>query len=445
MIITKLALPRRTVLRGTGTMLALPLLNAMVPALSAMSKTAAAPVHRLAFLGNSNGMFMPHFLPKGTGGTNFELSPILTPLASFKEQMVVVSGLSHLAAEAREGQAGGPHARGAGAFLCGVNPKRTEGADIEAGKTIDQYAADRLGEDTQLRSLELRLESSFTGNCDQGYSCTYVNTYSWRTPTQPLPMEDNPRVIFERLFGDGGTVEAQRAQSQKDHSILDWVTDEMTRLHKRLGTSDRTTVNDYLEAVRDVERRIQKAEQETVSLPEATRPVGIPDSHDDHAKLMFDLMFLAFQADITRVVTFQLSREQSALTYPFIGVNQPHHVCSHHEGDPEKIAGYTKIKTYYATLLARLAEKMRATPDGDGSLLDHSMLFFGATLGDGSLHSLHDLPAVLVGGGCGQLQGGRYLKSPLDTPFMNLGLSLLDKVGVELKSIGDSTGRIVDL
>lgn len=448
MMIKKMALPRRTFLRGMGATIALPFLDAMVPALSAVSKTPAAAVPRLVFYGTANGVFGPDFHPKGAPGRLLknELSPILTPISPFVDQAVVITGLSNAASESKD-TGSGAHARCAGAFLSGIRPKRTEGADIRSGKTIDQYAATALGKDTQLSSLELALESSFVGNCDQGYSCSYVNTFAWRTPTQPLPMENNPRVVFERLFGDGGSVTARLAQMKQDRSILDWVSDEMTDLKTQLGYADRNTLGEYLDALRDVEQRIQKAERHaaTTPLPDMVQPLGIPESFDEHAQLMVDLQFLALQADVTRVITFQTSREQSGRQFPFIGVPESHHETSHHQGDPYKIGQNTKINTYFMLLFAKLAEKMRDTPDGDGSLLDHSLLFWGSPMGSGDLHSPYDMPVALVGGGCGTLTGGRYLQYPLNTPFMNFGLTLLDKIGVELESIGDSTGRLVDV
>ena len=441
MILTKMALPRRIFLRGMGATLALPFLDAMVPALSAASKTAASPI-RLGFFQMGNGIYSPDFRPRGTE-TNFELSSILSPLEPYRSHLVVVEGLSNALADPKVA-IGGPHARGAASWLNGVQIKRTEGADVYAAKTIDQYAADVLGKDTLLPSLELALEPVVAGTCDQGYSCAYVNTFAWKSPTLPLPAENNPRVIFERLFGDGSSIRAQMQRARKERSILDWMGDRIAGLEKQLGPSDRSTLREYVQSVRDIEQRIQKAERysEEAPLPEMERPVGIPDSHHEHAKLMFDLQFLAYRADLTRVVTFQLTREQSGRAYPEIGVPEPHHVVSHHGVDPEKLRAYAKINEYYVGLFAGLVEKMRNTPDGDGSLLDHAMLLYGAGLGDGNLHSVHNLSLALVGGANGTLKGGRYMKYPLDTPMMNLGLSLLDKVGVELESLTDSTGRL---
>ncbi len=443
MTITKMALPRRTVLRGFGATLALPFLEATVPAFTAMAKTPANAPLRLGFTSVPNGMQLINFLPK-TEGTAFEITPILTPLAPFRDQLVVVSGLSNVKAEMLD-EGGGAHARPSGTWLNGTRTKRTTSdAEVQAGKTVDQYAADVLGKDVPLRSLELALEPSFVvGNCETGYSCAYINTTSWRTPTTPLPMETNPRVVFERLFGDAASGDARVAQMKRDRSILDSVRDETSRLQRVLGPGDRRRVNDYLDAVRDIERRLQLTEQRaSTSVETPPAPLGIPESFREHAELMFDLQFLAYQADITRVVSFQIARELSTRAYPEIGVVEAHHDISHHGNDPKKMEKNTRINTYHLQLFAHLVERMRSTPDGDGSLLDHAILLAGATMGDGNEHSPHNLPIVLVGGGSGQLQGGRHLKYPLDSPMMNLGLSLLDKVGIELESIGDSTGRL---
>lgn len=442
MFITRMSLPRRTFLRGMGATVALPLLDSMVPALSALAKTAAAPAPRVAFFYASNGMYMPHWVPTGVG-TTFEMSKILAPLAPFRDRMVVVSGLDN--AVANNGGSG-QHTRAQAVFLTGVMPKRTEGADIQAGTSVDQHAAKAMGTETPLTSLELALEPSSSGNCDNGYSCAYVNTFSWRTPTTPMPMENNPRVVFERLFGDGGTASARAVQMRRDRSILDSVTADMARLEKRLAPADRATVTDYLEAVREVERRIQAAEKQSGASPVALdQPLGVPDSFDEHARLMIELQFLAYRADITRVVSFQISREQSARTYPWIGVAEAHHDVSHHNNSPERIAQNDKINTYHLSLAAGLVEKMSTTPDGDGSLLDHSMIVYGSGFGDGSLHMPRNLPVVVVGGGCGQLRGGRHIAAPAGTPFMNLGLALLGKVGAHVDRIGDSTGPLAEL
>jgi uncharacterized protein DUF1552 len=444
MVITKRALARRTFLQGLGAGIALPFLDAMVPALGAAS---VGPVPRLGFFYVPNGMFLPNFHPAGDGGSTFAFTPVLKPLEPFRDRVTVVSGLSNQGVISPN-EGGGVHTRAHGGWLNGVLPKRTEGADITAGKTIDQYAADRLGADTPLRSLELTTESNFmVGNCENGYSCAYLNSTSWRTPSTPLPHERDPRVVFQRLFGDGGSVGARLQQMHKDRSLLDSVTESFSRLERRLGVGDRRTVSDYLAAVREVERRIQRAEQNNASspLPTVEQPAGVPDEYDEHAKLLMDLLMLAYQADITRVSCMQIARESSTRTYPFIGVPEPHHPVSHHQNDPHNIQQKTKIDTYHMSLFARLVEKMAGAADGDGTLLDHTMFLYGAGMGDGDHHTPVDLPVVLAGGGCGRLKGGRHLKYALNTPFMNLGLTLLDKVDVNLPSIADSTGRLADL
>jgi hypothetical protein len=442
MIITKMALPRRTFLRGVGAALALPFLDAMTPALSALAKTPA--VQRLGFVYVPNGIQMVNYLPK-IEGSAFEMTPILSPLARFRDQMTVVTGLANHQGDAMDGGSG-PHTRTSATWLNGVRPKHTEGADFRSGTTIDQFAAQKLGKDTALASLQLALEPNFTvGNCEGGYSCVYINTFSWKTPTTPLPMETNPHTVFERLFGDGLSGEARRAQFAENRSILDAVSDDMSRLRRRLGPGDRQMVDRYAEAVREVEARLQKSAQRDAESPTSERPLGIPDSFEEHAKLMFDLLLLAYQTDATRVATFQIAREISLRSYPELGVPEGHHDISHHQNNPARMAKNTKINIYHMQLFAEFIGKMRETPDGDGSLLDHSMILYGAGMGDGNAHSPHDLPTVLLGGGCGVLKGGRHLKAPSETPFMNLGLSLLDKVGVEIPSIGDSTGRLVGL
>ena len=447
MFVTKKALPRRVVLRGLGATIALPFLDAMVPALTATAQTAAAPVPRMAFFSVPNGMFLPNFHPKGGGGTDFELTPILQPLAPLRDQMVVLSGLSNLGVESPS-EGSGVHTRASGGFLTGVRVKKTEGSDLRSAKTIDQYAADKLGADTSLRSLELTVDSNFqVGNCENGYSCAYVNSNSWLTPTTPLPHESDPRVVFQRLFGDGGSVEARLVQMKRDRSMLDSVSESISRLEKQLGIRDLTMLEEYLDAIREIERRIQRAEQnnDVTPLPELAQPSGIPDDYDEHAKLLHDLLVLALQAGVTRVSSMQMARELSGRTYPAIGVPEGHHTVSHHQLDPHNVEQYTKINTYHMSLFARLLERMRAIPDGDGTLLDHSIMLWGSGMGDGDHHTPYDLPITLVGGGCGKLRGGRHLQYKMDTPFMNLALSLLDKVDVHLDSLADSTGRLTEV
>lgn len=444
MIITRQALPRRTFLRGMGTAIALPFLDAMVPAMR--GATAAKPTPRMGFFYVPNGMFLPNFHPVAEGA-NFELTPILKPLEAHRDKLTVLSGLSNLGViSPKEG--GGVHTRAHAGWLNGVLAKRTEGSDIEAGKTIDQFAADKLGADTPLRSLELTTESNFqVGNCENGYSCSYLNCTSWRTPNTPLPHERDPRVVFERLFGDGGSVTARMAQMKKDQSILDSVGDEMSRLQKRLGISDRRMVDQYMDSIREVELRIEKAEKNNAKapLPSVTQPAGIPDSFDEHVKLLVDLLHLAYQGDITRVSCMQITRESSYRSYPWVGVPEGHHTVSHHQNEPHLIEQNTKINAYHMSVYAYFVDKLQKTQDGDGTLLDHSILVYGAGMGDGDHHTPIDLPVAIVGGGCGALKGGRHLKYALNTPFMNAGLSLLDKLGIEVDKIGDSTGRLAEL
>jgi hypothetical protein len=448
MIITKMALPRRTFLRGMGAALALPMLDAMVPAFSKLSTSAAAATAppRMAFFYAPNGTYLPNFHPTAVGKT-FELTPVLQPLASVRDHIVVVSGLANKGAETMS-EGGGVHTRVATAWLTGVRPKKTEGNDIEAGTSLDQYAAAVIGKDSPLNSLQIALDYDFVvGSCENGYSCVYQRTFSWKSPTTPLPMESNPRAVFERLFGEGGTAPERVARLQQDRSVLDLASQDIARLQRRLGAGDRRSVEEYLTAVRDVEQRIQRAESRTgdSSLLLPDQPVGIPEEFDDHAKLMFDLNLLAFKADVTRVATFQLSRELSGRPYPWIGVPDGHHTVSHHQLDPEKITKATKINAYHMSLFARFVEGLKNTPDGDGTLLDHSLLMYGTGMGDSDHHTPVNLPVVLAGGARGQLQGGRHLVYPADTPMMNLGLTLLDKVGVHIDRIADSTGKLTDL
>ncbi len=444
MIITKMSLPRRTFLRGMGTALALPLLDAMVPAATALAQTAASPTKRLGFIYIPNGANMGRWTPSAEG--SLDLSPTLSPLAPVRDQIVIPTGLAHRQAEAW-GDGNGEHSRASGVWLNGVHPRRTEGADVRAGTTADQIAAATLGRDTPLPSLEIALENSFVvGNCDNGYSCVYTNTIAWRSPTTPLPMEHNPRVVFERLFGEGGTATERLARLGEDRSILDAVREDMTRLEQKLGPDDRGRVSQYLDAVREIERRIQRVEAQAddAALPEnLARPVGIPESFDEHARLMFDLQALAFQADITRVFTFLVGREQSAQSYPEIGVPDAHHSTSHHQMDPGKLEQYAKINTYHVDLLSGFLQRLQATPDGDGSLLDQSLILYGGGISDGDQHSHIDLPLILAGGGGGQLKGGRHVRYPTDTPMTNLLVAMLDKAGVApAEQFGDSTGRL---
>jgi hypothetical protein len=448
MMITKKALPRRTFLRGMGATLALPLLDAMVPALSAMPAIAGNRVRRLGFVYVPNGVSMStnaslnYWKPAGQG-RSFEFSPILSPLAPFRNQLAVLSGLSQRQAESL-GDGGGDHSRASANWLNGVHPKQTEGADVQAATTLDQIVAKEFGKDTPLPSLELAIDRNYlVGNCDNGYSCVYVNTISWRSPTTPLPMENNPQVVFERLFGSGGTGVERLAEARRNRSILDAVAQDIAGLQRRLGPGDRTRVNEYLDSVREVERRIAKAQVATAdsATPVLAQPAGIPEAFGDHVKLMYDLQWLAYQADVTRVFTFMLGRELVGRAYPEIGVPEHHHGISHHRDDPELLAKLTKINTYHVDLFTYFLEKMRSTPDGDGNLLDHTMLLYGAGLGDPNQHSHVDLPLVLVGGAAHR-DGGRHLAYPIDTPMANVLLTMLDKVGIPAERYGDSTGRL---
>ena len=444
MVITKRTLPRRTILRGIGTAVALPVLDAMVPPLTA-APAVAKPVKRLGVVYMPNGMIVRDLIPP-TAGEAFEITPILRPLEAYRQHLTVVSGLANVAGDPLDAGSG-PHSRTSGCWLNGVRARRTESADLRAGRTMDQFAADELGKNTPLRSLELALEPNFTvGGCEGGYSCTYINTFSWSAPDRPLPMETNPAVVFERLFGDGGSGADRLARLRREQSVLDAVTSALARLQRRVGSADRRTLDEYFDAVRDVERRVQQAgTRAEASADGLEKPFGIPATFAEHARLMLDLMYLAFRADITRVVTFQLGRELSLRSYPEIGVPEAHHAISHHGSRPEMLAGCAKINEYHVQMFSHLVDRMATTPDGDGSLLDHAILLAGGAMGDSDLHSPHNLPIMMVGSGCGQVKPGRHVRAKFDTPFMNLCLSLLDKVDVHLDSLGDSTGRLADI
>ena len=443
--ITKRSLSRRTVLRGLGATIALPLLDGMIPALTAATKTAAKPVRRLGCIYVPNGVEMRMWTPKAEGA-GYALSPILEPLEPFYEQMMVLSGLADRVAVPLPGEGIGDHARASSTWLTGVHVKKTEGPDIRAGVSMDQIAAQTLGRETQLASLELALDSvEVLGACDAGYSCAYANTISWRTATTPLPMENDPRAVFERLFGASNSTDAatRLARIRQERTILDVVTGEIGSLSRTLGSNDRQRLTEYLDAVRDVERRIQTAEaQNNRELPVLDQPQGIPDTFEKHIQLMYDLLALAYQADLTRVGSFMVSREVSSRSYPQIGVPDGHHACSHHQNDPVKLEKLAKINTYHLKQFAYFLDKLRNTPDGDGSLLDHSMFVYGSGISDGNIHFHLDLPMLLVGGGAGQLKGGRHLRYKNDTPLSNLYVSVLDKLGVQTDQFGDSTGKL---
>ena len=439
MTITKMSLPRRTFLRGMGAAVALPLLDAMVPALSALQTTAAKPVRRLGFVYIPMGMNPVPWIPSSDGRIA-ELSPTLSSLTPYLDHLTVVTNL-----EVRNSAvAGGNHATAGSAFLSCARAKRTEGSDYELGTTIDQIAAREVGRDTPIPSLELSTDLiAQVGNCDNGFACVYQNNLSWSSPTTPLPSEADPRLLFERLFGDGGTADARRAEMRRNASILDWVRDDMARLQAKLGAGDRTRVGEYLDSVREVERRIQQAEHQATQspLPALARPTSLPAEWEDHVKLMFDLQVLALQGDMTRIITFQLAREGSTRTYPQIGVPEPHHPVSHHTNDPEKLAKLAKINAYHVHLFSYLLEKLKSTPDGDGTLLDHATYLLGSGMGNPDIHDHRNLPIVVARGGIGGIKGGYHVRYREDTPLANLHLTLLDNLGVHLDNFVDSTGR----
>ena len=447
MIVTKKAMSRRTVLRGLGASVALPLLDGMVPAMTPLRLTAAQPVARLGIVFVPNGMMMAKWTPRSEGP--LEVTPILEPLAPYRDQMTMVSGLANRTADALPGEGGGDHSRSQASFLTGVHAKHTEGTDFEAGVSMDQIAAQEFRKSTQLASLELALESTeMLGVCDIGYSCVYSGTLAWRTPTTPLPMETDPRAAFERLFGASDTTDsrARMARMATERSILDSVQRDVARLKSRLGVRDGAKLTEYLEAVRDIERRIQKAEEQSSrELPAVGQPEGIPGTFEEHGTLMFDLLALAYQSDLTRVATFMIAREISMRTYPELGVPEPHHPVSHHGDNPAQLEKLAKINTFHMKMFAHFIEKMRNTEDGDGSLLDHSIFMYGAGISNSNLHLHYDLPMLLVGGGAGTLKGGRHVRVPKETPVTNLYLSVLDKVGVRAERLGDSTGRLGSL
>lgn len=448
-LITKKHLPRRTFLRGLGVTLSLPLLDSMIPAQTPLVKTAAAPQIRLGLCFIPHGAVISNWTPIGDG-TDFKLSPTLSPLEPFKDRLAVVTNLAHRnAAPAGPGDNGGDHTRSPAVYLNGVHPKRTDGADIRAGTTIDQIAAQKIGQDTPLPSLELAIEdySGLVGSCDVGFSCAYMNTISWRTPTVPLPMEINPRVVFDRLFGDGATIEERLERIQQERSILDAVTSDVRRLEGGLGPTDRNRVAEYLDTVREIERRIQLAEKQNSNsnLAVPATPSGIPDDHQTHTKLMFDLMALAFQADITRISTFMMAREVSYRTFPMLGISEGFHPASHHQNNPARLENLTKINTYHVSLLAYFLDKLRSTPDGNGNLLDNSLILYGSGMSNSNIHNHAPLPVLVAGGAAGKMKGGRHLKYPDNTPMANLLLTILDKAGVPQESVGDSTGLLTEV
>ena len=438
MTVFKKALSRRTFLRGAGATIALPLLDAMVPAMTAQAATPAAPVRRLGFVFMPMGCDISRWTPSGQGQLG-ELPPILSSLAPVKDHVTVLTNME------LQNAYPGTHSSSNAAFLSAARAKHTESADYYLGTTVDQVAAKQLGRETQLPSLELAMDMLQTvGQCDNGYACVYQNNLSWSSPTTPLPAEAHPRLVFENLFGEGGSKADRRAALRRRASLLDFVKEDMARLSQSLGAADRGKVEHYLEAVRDVERRIQKAEKGVADnpLPDLDRPVGVPAAYADHARLMFDLQVLALQGDVTRVITFQLARETSNRTYPEVGVSDPHHPLSHHGNDPDKVARMAKINQFHVSLFAEFLVKLKATKEGNGSLLDHSLFLYGSGMGNPNLHDHVNLPIIVAGGAAGGMKGGRHVRFEKPTPLANLHLTLLDKVGVQLDKFADSNGKL---
>ncbi|MDB4353980.1 DUF1552 domain-containing protein [Akkermansiaceae bacterium] len=439
--ITKKALPRRTFLKGIGASFSLPLLDAMVPAATAAEKVAAINTKRLGYIFMPMGCDQSRWTPQSET-TLDKLSPILQSLKDVRDETTVLTNM-----ELRPAYPGS-HATSNSSFLSAAQAKVTESSDYYLGTTADQVAAKQIGQQTQLPSLELAMDLLQTvGQCDNGYACVYQNNLSWSSPTTPLPAEAHPRLVFESLFGEGGTPEERRAALQKRASLLDSVSEDMKRLQRGLGANDRARVTDFLDSIREVERRIQQAELDTTEklLPDLDRPMGVPAAYADHARLMFDLQLLAFQGDITRVTTFQIARETSNRSYPEIGIPDPHHPLSHHGNDPKKIEKLSKINAFHVSLFAEYLEKLKATPEGNGSLLDNSLLLFGSGIGNPNVHDHTNLPIIVAGGGSSGMKGNRHIRYEKPEPLANLHLSLLDKAGVKLDSFGDSTGKIKGL
>ncbi len=443
MFVTKKTLPRRTFLRGAGASLSLPLLDAMIPPLTAVAKSPANPaqLRRLGFVYMPMGCDITRWAPKGKERLD-SLSPSLRPLEKVRDKVAVISNLELANAYP------GTHATSNAAFLSAARAKRTESNDYHLGTTVDQIAAQQIGQQTQLPSLELAMDMlSVVGQCDNGYACVYQNNLSWSSPTTPLPAEAHPRIVFERLFGDGGSPQQRRSALRRRASLLDAVAEDFRRLGRSLGPDDRRRVDEYLQSIREVERRIQKAEADTADkpLPDLDRPVGVPAQYADHARLMFDLQLLALQGDVTRVVTFQLARETSNRTYPEIGVPDPHHPLTHHGNDPAKIAKVAKINQFHVSLFAYFLERLQATPEANGSLLDHVLYLYGSGMGNPNVHDHQNLPIIVAGGAAGNMRGGRHINYDQPVPLANLHLTLLDKVGVRLDRFADSTGKVDEL
>ena len=439
--ITKKYIPRRTFIRGVGATFALPLLDAMVPAVTALSKTPAMGPKRLGYVFMPMGCDQSRWTPRSEKSLD-KLSPILDSLKEVKNDLTVFTNM-----ELRPAYPGS-HATSNSSFLSAARAKPTESSDYYLGTTADQVAAKEIGQDTQLPSIELAMDiMQIVGQCDNGYACVYQNNLSWSSPTTPLPAEAHPRIVFENLFGEGGTREERQEVLKKRSSLLDSIVADMNRIKQDLGASDQAKVTDYLDAIREVERRIQKAESDSNDnpLPDLDRPVGVPVSYADHARLMFDLQLLAYQGDITRIATFQIARETSNRSYPEIGVPDPHHPLSHHGDDPDKIARMSKINAFHVSLYAEYLEKLKNTPEGNGSLLDNSLILYGSGIGNPNVHDHTNLPIIVAGGSSGGMKGNRHIRYDKPTPLANLHLTLLEKMGVKIDSFGDSTGMIDEL
>jgi len=432
--VTRRSIPRRTMLRGLGATLALPLLDAMVPALTVTARTAAAPTRRFGAVFIPMGERPSHWTPKTTG-RDFEFSPILQPLESFRDSLTVVSNVDR--------PLQGTHAVSSGTWLTGSAPKRTEAEDFVAGTSLDQIIAKEIGRDTVFTSLEIGTEdlTGYVGACDVGYSCAYMNTISWKSPTTPMPLETNPRVVFERMFGRPGSTEERVARMRQNRSILDSVRGDVSSLERGLGARDRVRLDQYLDHVREIEGRIQRAEKHAttdVILPAA--PVGIPDSWAEHAGVMFDLMALAWEADLTRVFSFMLNREASQLVFPDIGLSEPWHHVSHHGNEPEKLAMLVKVNIWQISLFGKFLERLRTTPDGDGTLLDHSLVLWGSGMSDSNAHSPLDVPYLQVGKAAGLFTGNKHVAAPKGTPLADVMLTVAQRFGAEIDRFGVSTG-----
>jgi hypothetical protein len=438
MFITKKSLPRRTFLRGMSATNALPFLESMIPAMTAQAAAVPAPL-RFGAVYLPNGCPMDWWMPSGAAG-KLEITPILKPLENFREQITVINNLSRAG-----GTKVGDHAVCSAGWLSGAIAKQTEAEDIRVGITLDQILAKHLGQETPFPSLEFATEdfSGYVGGCVPGYSCTYMNTISWASETEPLPMEINPRVAFERMFGRAGTAAQRLRRSQEDQSILDSVTAEAASLRSDVSASDRSRLDDYLENVREIERRIAKTvTQDPTKLESMTTPIGIPESFEEHMRLMFDLLAVAYQADLTRVFTFMTGREASQRTYPQLGMSETHHDISHHGRRPEKMEQHAKINTHFAELFAEFIEKLRSSPEGDGSVLDHSLIFYGNGMSDGQAHAPYPPPLAVVGGAGGRIRGNRYMIAPEWTSMANLLLGVAGMFGSPIDSIGESNGRV---